>query len=126
MNSGSVFLPLIESERVQWVFTPHWYDGPLEGIATLDGERVWVVCVDEDGDDRVRTYQVVRHGEEVWERIDRWRDDFRRHVGEHWDWPRQDGGVRPESEWGKYYDSYSRHYDPTGGAVGETVGYFYG
>lgn len=80
----------------------NWWDGPLSGVATWNGRRVYFRCLSED-DDGDRRYAIYEPPAEWWKLKDADHALFQQHVGTHWDGDRT-GAVRPESEWRKYYD----------------------
>lgn len=82
-----------------------YYDGPLNGICEIGGERFWFDV--EDAEER--SYVVRRPTAALLAESDRRHDLFRKHVGHHTDYDesgrRDVGALCPQSEWRHYYDA---------------------
>lgn len=99
--------------EVLWV--NGYYDGPLSGIASVDGRRVLFEVADRTtavhGDGERRFWLVELSPGQLREE-ETWHDLFCEHVGTHWDFTDRPRVARPESEFHKYYDPASRREPP--------------
>lgn len=107
--------PRVPRDRVRLMWTFDFYDGPVSGLAELDGEMLWF-CLAEEAEEAeltewYRRFWLVRLSSDELTRLQRCARDFEAHVGTHWS-GEGDGAAghrRPESEHRKFYDKW-----PTG------------
>lgn len=77
-----------ESPRVtaKPLWYEHYYDGPLDGVCEVDGEKAWYVAVDEEIEEyRKMIYAVLRLSPETATELTRRQDVFRSICGNHTD-----------------------------------------
>ena len=98
---------------VQW--SSGYYDGPLDGIAELDGKVCWFTIAedleDEDSYEGCRRLWLIELTQEQIRFAIQMHEDFVLHVGDHFDHRddglRKGGHPRPQSEWDGFYSKYS-------------------
>ena len=114
MALGTARVPLrVDAERVRLVWASGYWDGPLSGLAELDGESVWFEFADEENEDQgswYRRFFLLRLPPERLAEAHARHAAFQRFVGTHFDY-RSDGrrdpsGLRARSEWQRFYDAY--------------------
>jgi hypothetical protein len=98
---------------VQLWWVNDWYDGPIEAVVELEGERCLMVLVDppnigtSEGPCR---WVLLRLTPEQHEEEERWHALFAEHVGEHWcfhtDRPHVFTSEEQERDPGKFYEPY--------------------
>lgn len=76
---------LDEQPKLTMLWHAGYYDGPLSGMADLDGEMVWF-DLEEENDDRYRTFNLYRLTDEESEIHIRNHQEFRDKVGNHADY----------------------------------------
>lgn len=136
----AVGVPQISRDDVNWLYVSGYYDGPLSGrviVRSYSGAlpslwaQVFEECTALDADDNLvcgfyRKYVLYRLSKGSNAEEERRHKLFEKYVGTHWSYDvngqRQHSGLRPQSEWHKYYDQ-AKHW-PNWEPEGEIVGWF--
>lgn len=130
LDSGTRSVTRVDASRVRLVWASGYWDGPLSGIAELDDDTLWFHFADEESEEDptwYRRFYLVRLPPGRLDTLLEEHAAFQRHVGTHFDYgpdgARNPDGLRPRSEWSKFYDVY-----PTEGGGDyldcEVVGWF--
>lgn len=139
-------------DNVSWVYVSGYYDGPISGRVILrsprgkfdsSAETLWAQIFEECNETEesltdtlevayrpvcgfYRKYLLYRLNPESAAEEQRRHELFEKHVGTHWSYnvegQRQHSGLKPQSEWHKYYDQAKNW--PTWKPEGEVVGWF--
>lgn len=91
--------PVIE---MQWY--SNFYDGPLSGLALLDGKKVWFECSKMDDPIDIRVFKLYELSEAEMIIEEYWHGLFRKHIGTHCDYGSDSaqyftGGDNPDIYW---------------------------
>jgi hypothetical protein len=108
-------------KSILWIES--YYDGPLSGVARLDGKPVWFelqalsrdcddpTCGTVDDPDDEEAYDIFALGDEAWALLCERHEDFRTWVGEHWDCQEGERDIsrsKPQELWHLYYDKWGK------------------
>jgi len=123
-------IPQIPRDRIRLRWASGYWDGPMDGLAEVDGEIVWYTFAEEseDNHDWFRRYWLVRLTPEQLAQELRRHEDFQLFVGRHFDydenWQRH-GHPNPQSMWKGFYDKYSQDQrDPGLLSENQVIGWF--
>lgn len=110
-----VSVPEISRAKVHVLWINDFYDGPIQGVAEIDGMRVLFDLVDRDvlgSGNENRTYWLVSL--EPWQLAEeeRWHTLFCQHVGTHFDFTGREPIAVPASEHHRFYDRYAQRLEP--------------
>lgn len=118
-------------DSVQWLWVTDYYDAPLEGSVTINGNRYWAKMCDENElcEGWFRRYLVIDLDSGEWEHEDHRHELFQNYVGSHWDYI--DGHlpdnvhelVKPPTEHHLFSDNY-KQLPPRDDARGTVIGWF--
>lgn len=99
-----------------------YYDGMLSGVLEWEGKRYYFDIVDENNSDNIndadwyRKFGLYEMTPEEWATEDHTHAEFVKYVGSHYvineDGKRDHSGLKPQSEWRKFYDQELRHVSP--------------
>lgn len=129
-DGGSETYPLIEfyddedeQPNLEMLWHSNYWDGPLSGVATLDGEVVWFDLKEED-DYGNRLFELFTMPEDVQREIFKRHEEFREAVGHHSDHhPDMHSPYRGQDQekFDQYYKNAKKRpaLDPKGKKVGE-------
>ncbi len=117
LELGTAEMPLrVDLERVRLVSASDYWDGPLSGLAELDGKAVWFHFADEENEDDdddswYRRFFLVDLPPQRLAAAHALQAAFQRHVGTHFDYDGSDherdpSRVRPQAEWRKFYEAH--------------------
>lgn len=104
----------LSQERVRIRWASGYWDGPMDGLADVDGSPVWFCLADEADHPNAgwerRFWLVVLTSAQLSRELDR-HADFQRYVGTHFDYD-DDGrrniyAQRPQSEHDQFYAKYA-------------------
>lgn len=117
--------------EIRWLWHEDYYDGPLNGVGLLNGEKVRIMLVHEQEHCcRQRTYAIDRMPSEWMEYVERLHADFREMVGTHTEYEYADG-VRKRDlskcdmrHWADFCDKYPRGSCDFNGPASERLGFF--
>ena len=112
--------------RILWV--DDFWDGPLRGIAELDGRRVRFDITDrsrlgDEDENGQRQYWLIALSPEQLREEERWHDAFCTHVSTGYDYTGRPPHRAPESEHPKFYEPYAARVLPDYSG-NEVVGWF--
>jgi len=125
-------VPEVSQERVCIRWASGYWDGPMDGLADVDGRLVWFCIADEASEPAApwcrRFWLVVLTSEQLARELAR-HADFQRYVGTHFDYDEQGrrdlSAQRPQSEWSTFYSKYSpEERDPGDLSENEVIGWF--
>lgn len=110
----------IPAAQVTLLWAYDYWDGPLSGMAELNGEMFWFSWIDVDDLDcdfsGTRRYWLIRLSAEQLAQERQWNQLFRKFVGKHMDYDnkgqRQTGDTCPISEWKYYYQQAGNSQGP--------------
>ena len=114
-----------EEFRKSILWIENYYDGPLDGVARLDGKPVWFELqaldhgsdvptggvLDDPGAEGDWVYDIFALGDEAWALLCERHEDFRTWVGEHWDCQEGERDIsrsKPQELWHLYYDKWGK------------------
>lgn len=89
----------IRERSVEVLWVTDYYDWPRAGFCLYRGKPYYFRESDVEFH-----YLIFPLEEQVWAFHRDMNEDFKRHVGSHWQ--RDGGAVRPQEEWSKFYDKY--------------------
>jgi len=108
--------PRLEDVVLLWVYD--YWDGPLAGLAHHAGRDYWfeIEAFDSDDPPIERHYFLFELTDQELADEKEWHHRFQQHVGTHTDYDttgRRDlSGLRPVSEWPKFYDEFEKRPRP--------------
>lgn len=98
--------------EVRLLYASGYWDGPLEGLAEVAGERLWYCFAEESEGEQAwyRRFWLIRLSPQQLEEEDERQGSFRAHVGTHFDYDanraRHVEGLKPRDGWHEHYDRY--------------------
>ncbi len=110
--------------RLLWI--DDFYDGPIAGIAEVDGARVLFEMIDRGllgSETGPRTFWVIHLDSTQLAEEERWHELFCKFVGTHSDCTERERSLSPASEHHLFYDSYSKRHVPNY-SENEVLGWF--
>lgn len=125
-------IPCIGPDRVRIRWASSYWDGPLEGLAILDGREVWFSFADDSCDPKStwsRRFWLVQLTPEQLSLELEQHAEFQRYVGTHFDYD-NDGrrniyAQRPISEHSKFFAKYGAlDRSPGDLSENEVIGWF--
>ena len=104
-------LPKLAAADLRLLWVNDWYDGPLEAVVELAGDRCLMVLHAKDAinDAAPMQWVVFRLSPEQWADEERWHVLFEEHVGHHWCFPHDEPPPEPVEarETKRFYESYA-------------------
>lgn len=107
-----------EEFRKSILWIESYYDGPLDGIARLDGKPVWFELqalnhgvLDDRGAGNDWVYEIFALDDKEWATLQERHEDFRTWVGEHWDCQEGERDIsrsKPQELWHLFYDKWGK------------------
>lgn len=110
--------------RILWV--NDFYDGPLQGVAEVQGHRYLFDLIDRDAlgaKDESRAYWLIALSTEQWREEEGWHDLFCRKVGTHMDYTGRPAPLPEEVCLEEFYAPYQQRREPDYSG-NEVVGWF--
>lgn len=107
-------MALLDPSKIEWIYAPDWYDGPISGVIEYYGIKLWAQWTDSDAPNALggqsRIYSLYMLDEEDWAREYEQHKCFVENVGNHWEFAGEYYGVphtmAPKELNKNYYNKY--------------------
>ncbi len=111
-------VPQVSRENVRLLWSNDWYDGPLTGIAEVNGVKFLFDIVDRNvlgAEEEQRTYWLIQLNEDQLHDEERWHELFCQKVGTHFDHTGREPLPRDAVNMEAFYGPYSKRPEPVFG-----------
>ena len=122
----TAFVREIPRVQIHILWVNDFYDGPIQGMAEIDGTRAMFDMIDRDvlgSENEDRTYWLVSLDPVQLADEERWHELFCEKVGTHFDYTDRAPIAAPASEHRQFYDKYAQRTEPDY-SRNEIVGWF--
>jgi hypothetical protein len=110
-------VPQVPLDQVCILWANDFWDGYLTGICEHAGQKLYFKMIEETENEDISTWYrrfvLIRLDGKQLDQELYWHEQFLKYVGSHFDYgsdrKRDHTGMKPQSEWSKFYDPYNEY-----------------